>query len=168
MTTHRPTGRDEAAAQRPPRGTAFLLAQVGAHAAARFAERISELGLIPAEVGILRMIAARPGRSQRSLAEELGVVPSRIVALVDRLEGKGLLARARNPTDRRNHALQLTAEGGAVMARMRGLAAAHEDEICAALDDAQRAHLSSLLAAIAAQQGLTPGVHPGYQQPPPT
>jgi DNA-binding MarR family transcriptional regulator len=143
---------------------AFLLAQVGAHAATRFADRISELGVIPADVGILRMVAAQPGRSQQSLAEELGVVPSRVVVLVDNLQRKGLLERRRNPADRRNYALHLTSEGVRVMTEMRRLGAAHEDDICAGLDENERAQLGRLLKSIAARQGLTPGVHPGYQQ----
>ncbi|WP_067168511.1 MarR family winged helix-turn-helix transcriptional regulator [Microtetraspora niveoalba] len=163
MSTAPGAGPDERAARPGPRGTAFLLSQVGAHAAARFAERISELGVIPADVGLLRMIATRPGRSQQSLAEEMGVVPSRVVALVDSLERKGLVERRRNPQDRRNHALHLTEEGTRVMKEMRRLGSAHEDDICAALDRAQRARLAELLEAIAAQQGLTPGVHPGYR-----
>jgi DNA-binding MarR family transcriptional regulator len=166
MTAQPHTGHDDGSAQPRPRGTAFLLAQVGAHAAARFGERISELGVIPADVGLLRMIATQPGRSQQSLAEELGVVPSRVVALVDNLERKGLIERRRNPQDRRNYALHLTTEGTHVMTKMRRLGSAHEDDICAALDDTQRAQLAGLLEAIAAQQGLTPGVHPGYQQRP--
>ena len=167
MTAQRQTGHDDGSAPQPrPRGTAFLLAQVGAHAAARFAERINELGVIPADVGLLRMIATQPGRSQQSLAEELGVVPSRVVALVDNLERKGLIERRRNPQDRRNYALHLTTEGTHVMTEMRRLGSAHEDDICAALDDTQRAQLAALLEAIATQQGLTPGVHPGYHQRP--
>jgi DNA-binding MarR family transcriptional regulator len=165
MTAQRQTGHDDGSAPRP-RGTAFLLAQVGAHAAARFAERISQLGVIPADVGLLRMIATQPGRSQQSLAEELGVVPSRIVALVDSLERKGLIERQRNPQDRRNYALRLTTEGTHVMTQMRGLGSAHEDEILGGLNDTQRRQLARLLETIAAQQGLTPGVHPGYRQPP--
>ncbi|WP_345638063.1 MarR family winged helix-turn-helix transcriptional regulator [Rugosimonospora acidiphila] len=167
MTAQQQAGHDDGSTPRHrPRTTAFLLAQVGAHAAARFAERISELGVIPADAGLLRMIATQPGRSQQSLAEELGVVPSRVVALVDNLERKGLIERRRNPQDRRNYALHLTTEGTHVMTEMRGIGSAHEDDICAALDDTQRARLAALLEAIAAQQGLTPGVHPGYQQRP--
>ncbi|NUW34192.1 winged helix-turn-helix transcriptional regulator [Nonomuraea sp. SMC257] len=147
-----------------PRGTAFLLSQVGAHAAARFAERVGELGVAPSDIGLLRMIALQPGRSQQSLAGELGVVPSRVVALVDGLERKGLVERRRSPRDRRNHELHLTEEGGRVMAEMRTVGAAHEDDICAALDEEQRNQLAALLEAIAAQQNLAPGVHPGYRQ----
>jgi DNA-binding MarR family transcriptional regulator len=168
MTTRRRTGRDDGPAPRQqPTGTAFLLAQVGAHAATRFAERISELGVVPADVGLLRMIASQPGRSQQSLAEELGVVPSRVVALVDGLERKGLIERRRNARDRRNHALHLTPEGTRVMTQMRTIGSAHEDDICAALDDTQHAQLAGLLEAIATQQGLAPGVHPGFRRSPP-
>ncbi|MFF0248964.1 MarR family winged helix-turn-helix transcriptional regulator [Streptosporangium sandarakinum] len=164
MSTSPPAGvTGEPAARSAPKRTAFLLAQVGAHAAARFAERISELEVVPADVGLLRMIATRPGRSQQSLAEELGVVPSRVVALIDNLERKGLVERRRNPQDRRNYALHLTEQGAHVMTQMRRLGKAHEDDICAALDHAQRAQLTELLEAIAAQQQLTPGVHPGYR-----
>ncbi|MEU0518912.1 MarR family winged helix-turn-helix transcriptional regulator [Streptosporangium sp. NPDC006007] len=166
MTTERQTGHDDGSPPRSrPRGAAFLLSQVGAHAAARFTERIGVLGMTPADAGLLRMIATRPGLSQRSLAGELGVVPSRVVALVDGLERKGLVERRRDPRDRRNHALHLAAEGTRVMTEMRELAPAHEDEICAALDDDQRTQLTALLQAIATQQGLTPGVHPGYRRP---
>jgi DNA-binding MarR family transcriptional regulator len=110
------------------------------------------------------MIAADPGRSQRSLARELGVVGSRVVVLIDLLEGKGLVERRNNPRDRRLHALHLTDQGQHVLDKVRSLRAAHEDDICAALDTTQRAQLNRLLRAIADQQGLSPGVHPGYRE----
>ncbi|GAA1140895.1 DNA-binding MarR family transcriptional regulator [Kitasatospora gansuensis] len=149
-----------------PRGAAFLLAQIGAHAAALFAERVAELGLTPADVGLLRMIAGRPGRSQRALATDLGVVPSRVVALIDNLETKGLVERRRSTEDRRNHELHLSPEGRHTLTRVSRSAATHEDTLLAALDPAQRAQLTQLLELIAAQQELTPGVHPGYRQSP--
>jgi DNA-binding MarR family transcriptional regulator len=157
-----PNDRGEAA--RRPRSTAFLLAQVGAHAAGRFAERVGQLGLTPADVGLLRMIASRPGRSQQSLAAELGVVASRVVTLIDNLDRKGLVERRRSTEDRRNYELHLTAEATRIMDEMRQLATAHDDDICSALDDDERAQLTALLELIADQQGLTPGVHPGYRE----
>jgi DNA-binding MarR family transcriptional regulator len=156
---------DRGQAARRPRSTAFLLAQVGAHAAARFAERVGQLGLTPADVGLLRMIAGQPGRSQQSLAAELGVVASRVVTLIDNLDRKGLVERRRSTEDRRNYELHLTAEATRIMGEMRHLAAAHDDDICSALDHDQRAQLTTLLELIADQQGLTPGVHPGYRRP---
>jgi DNA-binding MarR family transcriptional regulator len=149
-----------------PGGAAFLLAQIGAHAANRFAERVSKLGLTPPDVGLLRMIANRPGRSQQSLAADLGVVPSRVVALIDKLDRKGLVERRRSTEDRRNYALHLTVEATRVMGELRELAAVHENDICSALDRTQRAQLITLLELVAGQQRITPGVHPGYQHLP--
>lgn len=151
------------AQRQAPTGVAFLLAQLGAHATARFAARVGELGLDPATVGLLRMIGRQPGRSQQSLAEELGVVRSRVVTLIDNLEQKGLVQRRRSAVDRRNHELHLTAEATRVLGRMREVGMAHEQEICAALSPAQRGQLKDLLETIAAQQGLAPGVHPGFR-----
>jgi DNA-binding MarR family transcriptional regulator len=165
VTTPRQASEErDASAPRPRGGAAFLLAQVGAHAAGRFAERVGHLGLTPPDVGLLRMIAGQPGRSQRSLATDLGVVPSRVVTLIDNLDHKGLVERRRSTEDRRHHALHLSAEGHRVLDEVRQLASAHEDDICAALDRDQRAQLTALLELVVGQQGLTPGVHPGYGQ----
>jgi len=143
----------------------FLLAQIGAHAAAGFARRIAGLDLTPAQAGLLRLVATAPGRSQQELARQLGTPPSRLVVLVDQLEERGLIERRRNPDDRRHHALFLTAEGGQFLRTKLGPAgAAHEDDVCAALSAAEREQLAGLLGRIAEQQGLTPGVHPGYRQ----
>ncbi|MEU0399943.1 MarR family transcriptional regulator [Streptomyces sp. NPDC006197] len=155
-----------AAAPPPPRGGAFLLAQLGAHAAGRFGERVGELGLAPPDVGLLRMIAMEPGRSQRSLAADLGVVPSRVVALIDNLEKKGFVERRRSTEDRRHHELYVSEDGRRVLGRIREVAALHEDDLFAALDEEDRARLTVLLGRIAEQQGLTPGVHPGYRHLP--
>ncbi|MFI6325594.1 MarR family winged helix-turn-helix transcriptional regulator [Nonomuraea sp. NPDC050556] len=147
-----------------PMGVAFLLAQLGAHAAGRFSERIGELGLSPSDVGLLRMIAMQPGRSQQSLAADLGVVPSRVTALIDPLDRAGLVERRRSTGDRRNYELHLTPDAARVMEEIRNTAMAHEAEITSALDPDQRGQLITLLSLIAADQGLTPGVHPGYRR----
>lgn len=149
----------------PPMGAAFLLAQLGAHAANRFAARIAELGLSPADVGLLRMIAIRPGRSQQSLAADLGVVPSRVTALIDPLDQAGLVERRRSTGDRRNYELHLTPDAARVMDDIRKTAIAHEADITSALNPDQREQLIALLQLIAADQNLTPGVHPGYRSP---
>lgn len=145
-------------------GSAFLLAQLGAWAAAGFAERIGELGLTPPQTGLLRAVALSPGRSQQALAEHLGTPPSRLVALVDGLEDRGLIERRRNTGDRRLHALHVTVAGTALLRQVGRVAAAHDDAVCAGLDDAARATLRETLGRLAAQHGLTPGVHPGYRR----
>jgi len=42
------------------------------------------------------------------------------------------------------------------------IAREHNDAICASLNPAQREELARLLRMIADDQGLIPGVHPGY------
>jgi DNA-binding MarR family transcriptional regulator len=149
-------------------GAAFLLAQLGAHAAGRYAEKVAQLELDPAQTGVLHLVAREAGLSQQALADRLGVVPSRVVALVDGLEGRGWLARRRSTTDRRSYELHLTDAGRELLGRLREVAAAHEREVTAALDADERAQLVGLLRRVADQQGLTPGVHPGYRRLPPS
>ncbi|MGW6686103.1 MarR family winged helix-turn-helix transcriptional regulator [Streptomyces sp. NPDC054961] len=147
---------------RPP-GVAFLLAQLGAHAAERFAERVSALGLTPAQAGLLRLLGRTPGRSQRELADVLGMPPSRFVAFADDLEARGLIERRRNPQDRRLYALFLADAGTALLAGLREVATAHEQQVCEPLSTQERDQLAALLGRLADTQGLTPGVHPGYR-----
>jgi DNA-binding MarR family transcriptional regulator len=147
-----------------PPGSAFLLAALGAHAAARFAERIAALDVTPAQTGLLRAIAATPGQSQQVLAQLLGTPPSRLVGLVDSLADRGLVERRRNPTDRRLHALHLTADGATLVERIETIGREHDDAILRSLKDSERARLRSMLARIAEDQGLTPGVHPSYRR----
>jgi DNA-binding MarR family transcriptional regulator len=144
-------------------GAAFLLAQLGAHAARRFADRIAVLDLTPPQAGLLRAVARAPGQSQQALAAHLGTPPTRLVALVDGLEERGVLERRRNPADRRLHALHLTGAGEKLLGEIGRVAATHDAATLAALEPGEREVLRGLLARVAAEQGLTEGVHPGYR-----
>jgi DNA-binding MarR family transcriptional regulator len=148
-----------------PRGSsspAFLLAQVGAHAAARFSERLREVDLSPSHAGILRILAATPAITQQALASALGTQPSRLVALVDELESKELVERQANESDRRRYALRLTEKGRSMLQAIGKIARAHQQELLAALSEEEQRRLSALLVRVAEQQGLGNGVHPGY------
>jgi DNA-binding MarR family transcriptional regulator len=146
-----------------PPGSAFLLAAVGAHATARFAERVAELDLTPPQVGLLGLLAASPGQSQQAVAQVLGMPPSRLVGLVDALADRALVERRRNPTDRRLHALHITDAGRAVLGKVGAIGRAHDDTLCRSLDSDEREELRALLSRIAADQGLRPGIHPSYR-----
>lgn len=148
-----------------PRGStspAFLLAQIGAHAAARFAERLEPLNLTPAHAGLLRLVAASAGASQQEIALKLKTFPSRMVALVDELQARQLVERQPNPRDRRTYSLELTANGRRTLEAIGRIARAHQDELLAALSAAERETLGALLLRIADHQKLTRGVHPGF------
>jgi DNA-binding MarR family transcriptional regulator len=142
---------------------AFLLSQLGHRSASVFADLIASIDLTPPHAGILRVIAAEPGRSQQALSGQLGLLPSRVVAYVDELEDLGYVERRRNPDDRRLHALYLTSSGKKALSKIGELGRQHERLMTAGLDTEQRDTLRQLLAAIAERQGLTPHVHPGYR-----
>jgi DNA-binding MarR family transcriptional regulator len=145
-------------------GPAFLLAQIGAHAAARFAERLAPLGLTPPDAGILRILSSEPEMTQRALANRLGIFPSRLVLLLDDLARRGLVERHARPNDRRSHALRLTPKGVAQLEAIARVAREHQADLCAGLSEADRTRLQGLLERIAARQKLRPGVHPGYRR----
>src|SRR5262245_22725142 len=128
------TPRQSSKGSPPPRAgrhagasPAFLLAQVGAHAAAKFAERLGPLGLTPAHVGSLRLIAASAGASQQEIAERLGMFPSRLVALLDELQQRGLVRRVDNPRDRRVYSLEITPQAMEVLDAVGRVAREHQD-----------------------------------------
>jgi DNA-binding MarR family transcriptional regulator len=141
----------------------FLLSQVGALVALGFKERLAQLDLVPAHAGILKVIDQSDGLSQQSLGERLGVFPSRLVSMLDELEERGLIERRNNPADRRSYSLFLTTAGLASLREIERIGRANQDVVCAALDSSERGQLASLLARIAEQQRLTPGVHPGFR-----
>jgi DNA-binding MarR family transcriptional regulator len=139
--------------------TAFLLSQLGAFASSRFAERTREIGLTPSDAGVLRLLGRTPGLSQRSLADRLGAVPSRVVPLIDSLEARGLVERVRSSTDRRNYELRLTAAGATMLRTLREVAEKHEAELLAPLTSEESAQLGSLLARLAVENGLDADLH---------
>jgi DNA-binding MarR family transcriptional regulator len=145
-------------------GIAFRLAQLGAHAADQFAAELADHDLTPPLVGIMRILQFESGLSQQALADRLGMVPSRVVALVDDLEVRGWVARERDGGDRRVNLLTVTKAGSEAFKVIANVARTHERRTTAGLDDTERDQLLGLLAKLAELRGLTPGVHPGYRR----
>jgi DNA-binding MarR family transcriptional regulator len=143
---------------------AFLLAQLGAHAASQFAERLRVLKLAPSDAGILRLLRMAAGLSQQELASKLQIHPSRLVAILDNLEKRRFVERRANPDDRRLYSLYLTKDGEEVLQRIGKVAREHQDALLSALSTEERDKLANLLLKIADQQELVRGVHPGYQR----
>jgi DNA-binding MarR family transcriptional regulator len=140
---------------------AFLLSQVGIHASRRFTERIAAAGINPPLFRILNLVDAAEGQSQQTIGAAIEVPPSRMVALVDELEERGLIERRPDPKDRRVRALFLTAKGRGTLTRGREIAAEHEEELTRGMAPADRKRLVELLQKIVDQQVIGRGVHPG-------
>jgi DNA-binding MarR family transcriptional regulator len=146
------------------RQPAFLIAQLGAHAASQFAEKLRVLELTPADAGILRLLRVAAGPSQQELANRLQIHPSRLVAMLDNLEKRGLVERRAHAHDRRLYSIQLTKNGDEFLERIGKVAREHQDALLSALSKEERDALAALLHKVADQQGLVRGVHPGNQQ----
>jgi DNA-binding MarR family transcriptional regulator len=138
----------------------FLLSKLGLTSATGFAKTLEPLGIDPRHFGILRIIDLTEGQSQQQLGDALHIPPSRMVALIDDVEARGLVERRRNPTDRRAHALHLTARGRKLYEQAREIATDYEDHLCAALSERERDQLLDLLRKLASEGG-PPGSHPG-------
>jgi DNA-binding MarR family transcriptional regulator len=147
-------------------GAAYLLSQVGAHSSQRWHERLAPIGLDPRSALVLRNVAAEEGRTQASLADQLGLPASRIVGVVDELERRGLLQRRAHRTDRRANALRLTSKGREVLDQIMAVSRQHEAEICAGLSESRHRALIDTLSRIVSEQGLAVGGHPRMSEPP--
>lgn len=161
------SGADGAVAEAEPDGSAppsfravgFMLSSLGHAVAATFTGRLAPLALEPREFALMRCLATCEGASQQAVGERLGLPPSRMVALVDALEARGLLERRPSPKDRRAHALHQTAAGKRLLARAISVAAGLEAELTEGLDAEQRAQLLEMLDRVAVTLGVPPGVH---------
>jgi len=142
-----------------PRRIAFLLAQLGSDASAAFDQALAPLGITASEAGLLRLIGRNPGISQKAASEHLGVGPSRVVAVLDRLERRGHVERRRSATDRRSHEIHLTASGEKLLAQLRPIAQAHEAAFTQGLDDDDLDRLAHYLETIAAHRNLSRDLH---------
>lgn len=73
--------------------------------------RLRDSGMTHARVRLLGALCFGGARIMSDLSEELGVTRRNVTALVDALEGEGLVRRAAHPTDRRATVVELTPEG---------------------------------------------------------
>lgn len=111
----------------------------------RVAEALGSIGLTPASFGVLNVLGARNGAIQQEIGSLMGIDPSTMVALIDDLEGAGLVERRPHPKDRRARAVALTAKGRRRLERGRALAGQVEDEVLGGLAADERRELLRLL-----------------------
>lgn len=129
--------------------TGFLLSRMGVVAQREFAARLEPLGLTPKLWGVINVLDAEGETTQQRLGRCVGIDPSSMVATIDELEGRGMVERRRHPTDRRAHALHITATGRRTLSAGRRLAREAQDELLAPLSAPEREQLHELLLRLA-------------------
>ena len=135
----------------------FLLSKLGSLTSSRFNAAVAPFGIHPGHYGLLRILQVSGPDSQQALGEALGFAPSRMVALVDELEDKGLVERRRSPTDRRVNMLHLTRKGRTTLAQSTDAGMIWQEELLANLSTTEREQLLKLLQRVAAPHHLTLG-----------
>ena len=95
----------------------FRLGVVGTRITQMFGAQVETLGLTHKQVGVLAVVDAGRARSQREVADALGVAPSLVVGLVDRLVAMDAVIRVQDTGDRRVHTLELTEHGRELLGR---------------------------------------------------
>jgi DNA-binding MarR family transcriptional regulator len=128
----------------------FLLARLGLAFKARAIAVTEEAGFELYDYSVLALLAEGDRQTQAAIADALTLDPSRLVALLDSLEARGLIARLRDPQDRRRHVVSITPAGVQALDRIRALAAGIESEFFAPLDPAERRAVHELLYQLAA------------------
>jgi DNA-binding MarR family transcriptional regulator len=85
-----------------------------AHAYLRWLDTQASDGLTLPRLRLLERLGCKGPAMMRTLADELGLSPRNMTALVDSLEDEGLVRRRPHPTDRRATVVELTESGDAV------------------------------------------------------
>jgi DNA-binding MarR family transcriptional regulator len=129
--------------------TGFLLSWNGQRTAHMFAAALEPLGLRPPHFGVLTLIDSHPGCAQQELVTGSLIDPSSMVAVIDELEQLGLAERRQHPSDRRKHAVHLTARGRRTLERARGVSTQMLEELLAPLSGEEHETLRKLLRKLA-------------------
>lgn len=101
----------------------------------------ADLGLTVPTLKVLFLLREGPGMPAGLLAQQLGVTPSTITGLVDRLVAQGLVRREEDPRDRRLVRNYLTDDGASTAGDIQRQARDLVSRVLAELDDDQLSRL---------------------------
>jgi MarR family transcriptional regulator, organic hydroperoxide resistance regulator len=97
---------------------------------------------------VLTALATGPTRTQAALAQGIGADKTRIIAVLDDLQERGLIERRSDPVDRRVRLLAITPAGRRVCTRTRAGIRAGEERVLALLPPADRRAFVRTLRAL--------------------
>lgn len=109
----------------------YLLKHAHVQLEALTTRALEPLGLDPRALGVMRLLASREPTSQQHVARLLSVDRTTMVALLDTLEGTGIISRRPQVDDRRRNLVELTATGREVFAMAQRAAETAEREFLA-------------------------------------
>lgn len=128
----------------------FLLARAHLVAREKADEALAAAGITMKAYAALATLVSDGPASQQALSRRIGMDPATMVDVIDSLEHSGHILRKRNPRDRREYALQVTARGRALFNRAERAITAAEVETLGDLSDNEVRALARLLTRVAA------------------
>lgn len=134
--------------ERIKRLPSWLSGRVAETAAGLVADALTAEGLRRQHFVVLSALAERGAASQAALGRRLLIDRSDMHALLSELEQDGLVARVRDPNDRRRMLVELTPAGKRALKRLDGRIDAAQEALLAPLSSADRRELERLLTQL--------------------
>lgn len=130
-----------------PDSFGFLITDVSRLIRAEFDRRIAEagIGLTPGEARTLSHAFRAGVVRQTALAESMGVEAMTLSTYIDRLEGRGLVERKPDATDRRAKLIHLTEQAHSVLETIQAIGAGLRDDVAQKVSPAEWERLNLAL-----------------------
>lgn len=138
----------------------WLLAQTSHALGAEMTAAMADLGLSPRGYCVLSA-AAQGERTQKEIADAVGLDKTTMVGTLDDLESKALARRQPSPTDRRARVVVVTSEGQKMIQRGRVIVEGLQVEILSSLPARQRDALMDGLNQLVCDRLSTPAACEG-------
>jgi len=119
----------------------YWLRFVSNHVSHSFQLKVEANGVTVSEWVLMREIYRLGRTSPSDLVTATGLTKGAVSKLLSRLEAKALMSRAVVDSDRRNHVVQLTPEGRALVPRLARLADQNDEEFFEHLPEERRTGL---------------------------
>jgi MarR family transcriptional regulator for hemolysin len=126
----------------------MLVARVGKALDRAFDEALAAAGGTRPTWLILLAVKSGAGTTQTELAKHVGISGPTLIHHLDRLESTALVARTRDPANRRPYTITLTPAGDELFVRLRDAAVAFDRRLRDGISDRKIAELRGVLAAL--------------------
>ncbi len=132
------------------RRLAYLFKHVERRMSELNAEALAPFDIHGRDLGVLLVIDRFEPASQQQVAQRLGVDRTTMVAIIDALEAKAIIARRPDTEDRRRNVVELTPAGQNILRRATAASDAAEAQLLAPLSPGEGEQLRDLLARVLA------------------
>lgn len=131
--------------QRVRRMPSWLLGQASHRAQTLVSEALAQEGMRRQHFTVLTSLSEQGEASQAALGRRLWIDRSDLHAIVGELERAGLIARVRDPADRRRNVVTITSAGKSTLTRLDALIDRAQRDLVAPLTAGERRELAQLL-----------------------